>query len=98
MCLYTLGFVSCSHCKLAVWQIAPGAPGVFIYVWGHSIFGLPRFSNGVDLAFIGVYSLLVFCGLAAWLRCAGRWRIGVLSAATLGSAFIAVALLGGIRM
>lgn len=97
MCLYTLGFVSCSHCKLAVWQVAPVAPGLFLGECGQRIFNLPHFSSELGIAFAIALSLLVLVGLTAWLRHAGRWRLAILILVALASAMLAFALLSAIR-
>lgn len=97
MCLCTLGFVSCSHCKAAVWQVAPVAPGLFLYECGRRIFNLPHFSSELGMAFAMALSLLVLVGLAAWLRHAGRWRVGIVTLVALAAAMLAFALLGAIR-
>lgn len=97
MCLYTLGFVACSHCKAAVWQIAPIAPGLFFYEWGRRIFDLPRFSGVAGVTLAATLSLLVFVGLTTGLRHVGRWRAAILIAVALASALLAVALLSAVR-
>lgn len=97
MCLYTLGFVSCSHCKAAVWQVAPVAPGLFLHESSRQIFNLPRFSSELGMAFAIGLSLLVLVGLTAWLRHAGRWRLAILILVALASAVLAFALLSAIR-
>jgi hypothetical protein len=97
MCLYTLGFVACSHCKTGVWLLAPIAPGLLLYEWGRHIFGLEHSSSAVGLTCTIALSLLVFGGLTVLMHNAERWRVAILIAVTLASGFIAVALLGAMR-
>lgn len=86
MCLYTLGFVSCSHCKLAVWQVASVAPGLFIHESARKFLDTPNFSGAGEIAASCILTVMVIAGLVAWLRCAGRWRFALLLATMLVSA------------
>ena len=97
MCLYTLFWVSCGHCKLAVWQVAPIAPGLFLYETGRRILDLPHFSSEIGITLTIALSVLVLAALTAWVRHAGRWWLAILIPVTLASGFLAVALLGAIR-
>jgi hypothetical protein len=98
MCLYTQGFVACSHCKAGVWQVAPIAPGLFFYETGRRLLNLPHFSSAVGIAFVIVLSLLIFAGLTAGVRRAGRWWAAILIPVALASGFIAFAILSAMRM
>lgn len=97
MCLYTLLWISCSHCKLAVWMIAPVGPGLFLYEWARSLFGLQHFSSETGIVSTCVLTVLMLFGLTAWIRQAGRFRIAVLVLMASGSAALAFALLAAIR-
>jgi Na+-translocating ferredoxin:NAD+ oxidoreductase RnfD subunit len=97
MCLYTLGWVSCSHCKAAVWQLTPTAPGLFAYELSRQAVDLPHFSGPFGVATSIVLTLLSLAGIAAWLRHAGRWRIPVATVVVLASSWLAMALLSVVR-
>lgn len=97
MCLYTLGFVACSHCKAGVWQLAPIVPGLFFYEWGRRLLDLPHFSGAVGVALSIVISLLVCAVLTLGVRQAGHWRAAILIPVLFASAIIAVALLSAMR-
>jgi len=97
MCLYTLGWVACSHCKAAVWQLAPLAPGLLMYELTRKLVDLPHFSGAASMATIIVLTMLMLAGIAAGLRHAGRGRIPLALLLTLGSSWLAFAVLAVTR-
>jgi Na+-translocating ferredoxin:NAD+ oxidoreductase RnfD subunit len=98
MCLYTQGWVSCSHCKAAVWWTAPTAPGLLTYELSRRLVDLPHFSGSFGVITTIALTLLLLAGIAAWFRRAGRWRIAVAVLLLPGSSWLAFALLSVVRM
>ena len=93
MASYTVVSVSCSHCKKAVWEILPLAPGLM-----PSWFLLPRFSNHLPNAVLwlscGAFDLLVVAGLALMIRRGGRWKwVGMIGTLVLASVLAVLTLM-----
>lgn len=97
MCLYTLGWVACSHCKAVVWQLAPLAPGLLAYELTRKLVDLPHFSGAAAMTAAMMLTVLMLAGIAAGFRHAGRGRIPLALLLTLGSSWLAFALLAVTR-
>jgi hypothetical protein len=97
MCLYTLLFVSCDHCKKGVWLVAPLAPGGFIWEWARHFIGLPRVSGWVGVLVAACLTQLVIVGFAFLLRKSGRWRYPLLVLMLVASGGLAFVVLGVMR-
>lgn len=92
MGIYTLFFVSCSHCKKAVWQLmqlAPGlVPGVVCSQWL-----LPRKSEWALWTTTGVIELLMLFGVTLLVRRGGICLVTTLIVTLLITSFLAVVVL-----
>jgi hypothetical protein len=97
MCLYTLGWVGCSHCKVTVWQLSPIGPGLFLWHLTRAVVDLPRLSDGIELTVAIVLTLPLLTLLAAAFHFSGRWRIPVGMLLLLGSSWLAFALYSVVR-
>ena len=97
MCLYTLGWVSCSHCKVAVWKCAPIAPGLLVHAFTRGQLGLTHVPFAVGIVMMIAFTLLMLAGITAGLRHAGRVRIPLVIVLTLGAGWMAVVLLARMR-
>jgi hypothetical protein len=98
MASYTLGYVSCSHCKAAAWWLLPYGPGLFPLELVRSWLDLPR--PGDPLVF--VIALLVCALLVAALTGLLRilvfwWRLLAMGIVLTLGTFSALALLALIR-
>jgi ABC-type transporter Mla maintaining outer membrane lipid asymmetry permease subunit MlaE len=92
MCLYTLAFVSCAHCKKAVGMVAPLAPGVFCYQLAQSLTGFTHhFTGSLGVVLTAAVLAIVAAGRGSLagggadrgvdrflVACAGHLRIGAI--------------------
>jgi hypothetical protein len=97
MCLYTLGWVSCSHCKVAVWKCAPIAPGLLVHTFTRGQLGLMHVPFAVGIVMMIAYTVLMLAGITAGHRHAGRGRTPLVIVLNLGAAWLAVTLFALIR-
>jgi hypothetical protein len=97
MAIYTLLFVSCSHCKTAAWKLLPCAPGLFLVELGRHCLDLPRPDDELSFTLASIASLGAVLFLSFMMRC-GRWPrwTGLVVALTLFS-IAAFGLLAAIR-
>jgi hypothetical protein len=98
MVFYTLLFVSCSHCKAAVWTVFPSAPGILPVDLVRRWLDLPRPPDAIWLL-TGVACSAALLAALAWLvRRESRWLRGASVAAILAyGTFAVVVLLAIIR-
>ena len=93
MVIGTLLFVPCPHCKQAVCEILPLAPGLM-----PSWLLLTRFSNHLPKVVLwlscGVFDFLAVAGLALVIRRGGHWKwAGMIATLLIASALAALTLM-----
>jgi len=72
---YTLGFVSCQHCRETVWKMMAIAPGLELALVPMLLLRWhPSFGETVSSIILSFLSLLIVLGVAAWVRRWPRWR------------------------
>jgi hypothetical protein len=98
MGIYTLMFVSCSHCKAAVWTVFPSAPGILPVDLVRRWLDLPRPTDAVWFL-AGMACSAVLLAAVAWLvQRNSRWLRAFSAAATLAyCTFAAIVILAIIR-
>jgi hypothetical protein len=73
MGIYTLLFVSCSHCKAAAWMVFPSAPGIIPVELARSWLDLPRPPDAIWIC-VGMACSAVLLATVAWLvQRKARW-------------------------
>jgi hypothetical protein len=98
MGVYTLLFVSCSHCKAAVWTIFPTAPGIIPVELARRWLDLSRPPDAIWFL-TGIACSAALLATLAWLvRRDNRWLRAVSVAVVLAyGTFAAIAILAVIR-
>jgi hypothetical protein len=97
MAIYTLAFISCSHCKAAAWTLVVPGPGIVPMEILRQALNTPRLPDGVSFAIGTVVAFAIIAGLA-WLGRLGRgWLIGASIAAFALASGAAFGLLAVIR-
>ena len=97
MTLYTLFFVSCSHCKTAACKLLPCAPGLFVVEVGRSVLDLPRPDDALCFT-LASFASLAAVFLLSYLVRLGPWpRWTSLALALALSSIAAFGILAAIR-
>lgn len=98
MGIYTLLFVSCSHCKAAAWTMFPAAPGVIPIELFRRWLDLDRPAEAIWFSAAIVCSAGLWAALAWLVRSKNRWLRAVSVIATLAyGAWAAIVILALIR-
>jgi hypothetical protein len=98
MGIYTLLFVSCSHCKAAVWTVFPSAPGLLPVDLVRRWLDLPRLPDEIWFPAAIVCSAVLLSAVAWLVRRSSRWLRAFSVAATLTyGTFAALVILAIIR-
>ena len=96
MGIYTVLFVPCPHCKQAVWQILPAAPGLVPgFLISRSLFHWD--SQWALWITTGVCEILTVVGLIQLVRRNRTWAVATLILTLLVSSWFAVMVLALIR-
>ncbi len=74
MAFYTLAFVSCPHCKAAVWMLLPCAPGLLPTAAGRHWLALFHPSEALMFSLALIVSLATVLFLASLIRRGGWLR------------------------
>ncbi len=72
MALYTLLFVSCSHCKACAWTLLAWSPGLLPVEAGRHWLDLPRPADAISFALAFIVTVSMVLSLA-WLIRRSRW-------------------------
>ena len=97
MAIYTVLFVSCSHCKATVWMLLPCAPGLFPVEGMRRLLNLSRPDDTIAFIFAFVACVLIVLMLTYFMR-RTRWLRLTTFAVTLGlSTLLAIGTLSLIR-
>lgn len=94
---YVLLFVSCSHCKTAVWTLLPLAPGILPTEVGLRLLHVPRPSDLLGFACAALMSLALVSGLALLARRGRESRTASIIVAVALSSALAYGMLSVIR-
>jgi hypothetical protein len=97
MAIYTLLFVSCSHCKRTAWTLLPCAPGLLPIEAGRRLLDLSRPADGINFALAFIVSLAMIFTLACLLRRGRRLRFAGVSVALAVFSIFAFCTLSMIR-
>jgi hypothetical protein len=98
MGIYTLLFVSCSHCKAAVWTVFPSAPGIIPVDLVRRWLDLPRLPDEIWFLTAMACSAVLLTAVAWLVQRKSRWLRAFSVAATLDyGTFAAIIILALIR-
>ena len=97
MALYTLMFVSCSHCKATAWKLLPCAPGLIFVELGRASLDVSRPDDGVWFALAAIVSLAIVLALSWLLQYGPRTRWVSLGVAVAAFSLVAFGTLSMIR-
>jgi hypothetical protein len=98
MAIYTLLFVSCSHCQMTTWMLLPCAPGLIPLETGSLWLHLPKPTNVLPIVAPAAIVSLAMVLLLAWLAWRGRWlRLAALGVSLAAFSYFAIILLAKIR-
>jgi hypothetical protein len=97
MAIYTLLFVSCSHCKATVWMLLPCAPGLLPVETLRRLLNLPRPDDTIAFLFAFLTCISIVFLLTLLIR-RGKWlRLTTIALTVALSTLCAIATLGLIR-